>query len=62
MDTQKSKKGLYHYEYFVYTDNLCWGRMFLGQSRSKPEARRIASSAGRGCCKIERRRVYHPQS
>lgn len=49
---------MYHYEYFVYTDNLNYGRMFLGRSRSLSEAHNIGRSACRGCFRVEKRRVY----
>lgn len=49
---------MYHYEYFVYTDNLNYGRMFLGRSRSRSEAQQIGRAACRGCFVVEKRRVY----
>lgn len=48
----------YHYEWFAYTDNLCWGRMLLGRSKSRSEAERIARAANKGCYVIEKHRVY----
>lgn len=50
---------MYHYEYFVYTDNLCYGRMYLGRSRSRSEAVNIGRSACRGCFIVERKRVQN---
>lgn len=49
----------YHYEYFVYTDNLCYGRMFLGKDRSKSAARAIGRWANKGCFTIEKHRVMN---
>lgn len=52
----------YHYEHFVFTDNLCWGRVFLGKSKSLSEARQIGRSANKGCFVVERHRVYNHQN
>ena len=52
-------KRAYHYEYFTYTDNLCYGRMYLGRSRSASEARRIGHRAGKGCFIVQKRRVFN---
>ncbi len=49
----------YHYEYFAYTDNLCYGRIFLGKGSSSREAERIAENANKGCYVIEKHRVYY---
>jgi len=49
----------YHYEYFAYTDNLCYGRIFLGKGASFREVERIAENANKGCYVIEKHRVYH---
>ena len=52
-----SMKGKYHYEFFAYTDNLCYGRMLIGSGRTESEARREARMAGKGVFVIERHRV-----
>lgn len=51
-------KQTFHYGYFVYTDNLCYGRMFLGKFRSLCLAQNVAEHSGRGVCRIMRQRVY----
>lgn len=48
----------YHYEWFAYTDNLNYGRVFLGMDRSYRMAKFIARSANKGCFVIEKHRVY----
>lgn len=48
----------YHYEYFAYTDNLNYGRLYLGQARQKWYAALIAHLANKGCYVIEKHRVY----
>ena len=48
----------YHYEYFAYTDNLNYGRLFLGKDKSYTMAALIARNANKGCCVIEKHRVY----
>ena len=48
----------YHYEFFAYTDNLNYGRLFLGSSRDYRAAKLIARSANKGCYVIEKHRVY----
>lgn len=48
----------YHYEYFAYTDNLCYGRMFLGHDKSLDVARWIAINSNKGCYIILKKRVY----
>jgi len=50
-------KRKYHYEYEVYTDNLCFGRIFLGRASNKTEANMIGNSAQKGCFVVERVRV-----
>ena len=51
-------KRLYHYEYFAYTDNLCYGRILLGKSYNKGLAYRIGQRAYKGCYVVEKHRVY----
>lgn len=51
-------KGNYHYEYFAYTDNLNYGRLYMGQSRQRWYAKMIAQNANKGCYVIEKHRVY----
>lgn len=51
--------GKYHYAWFVYTDNLCYGRMYLGRERSKSIARRIGINANKGVFVLEKKRVYN---
>ena len=48
----------YHYEYFAYTNNMGYGRMYLGQSRSRSIAQYIGQNARKGCFDIEKHRVY----
>lgn len=48
----------YHYEYFAYTDNLFWGRIYLGKSRNQSEAHKIGREAGKGCYMVRRKRVH----
>ena len=50
--------GKYHYEYFAYTCNMCYGRMLLAQSRSRSMASVEAQWANKGCYQIEKHRVY----
>ena len=52
------KKRKYHYEYFLYTDNLCWGRKLLGKGRSPGEARIAAGFGSFGATVMEKHRVY----
>jgi hypothetical protein len=52
------KQNCYHYEYFAYTDNLNYGRMFLGRFYSLWLAQLAAESSNRGAWRVERRRVY----
>jgi len=49
----------YHYEFVAYTDNLNYGRMFLGQAKTKAEATHIARTANKGCFVIEKHRIYN---
>ncbi len=49
----------YHYEYFAYTDNLCYGRLLIGQGRTRTEAAMKAQWSGKGCYAIEMHRVYN---
>ena len=51
-------KRKYHYEYAAYTDNLCYGRKFLGQSTSKTEANAMGRNANKGVYVVEKVRVY----
>lgn len=48
----------YHYEYFAYSDNLCYGRLLLGQSRVLAEAHWAGILANKGAFVIEKHRVY----
>lgn len=48
----------YHYEYFAYTDNLCYGHMLIGQFSSMGIAEFYANLANKGCYVIEKHRVY----
>lgn len=52
----------YHYEYAVFTDNLCYGRMPIGNARTRTEAEAIGQWAGMGVFIIEKHRVYHHES
>lgn len=54
--------GKYHYEWYVYTDNLCWGRMFLGKSTSKSEAETIGINANKGVFIFKKQRTYNKAS
>lgn len=49
---------VYHYEYAVYTNNLNWGRTYLGSGRTYQEANQIGIDAHKGVFVIERVRVY----
>ena len=51
-------KRKYKYVYVAYTDNLCWGRMKLGEGRTYNEAVWIAESANKGCYDIRKERRY----
>ena len=53
------EKKKYHYVYQVYTDNLGWGRTFLGESIHKEIANYIGRTAGKGCFVVERKRKYN---
>lgn len=48
----------YHYEYAAYTDNLCYGRVFLGRGRTHSEAYQIGLAANKGVFVVEKIRVY----
>ena len=52
-------KRTYTYVYKVYTDNLCYGRMLIGEAKSKAEAEAIGWKARKGCYVVERTRVYN---
>ena len=54
------KQRKYHYEWFVYTDNLNYGRMLLVHYRKKSQARVHANNLSfhYGVLSIERHRVY----
>jgi hypothetical protein len=57
-NTTNTKQGLrYAYEWRAYTDNLNWGRFFLGRAATRAGACAIAERANRGAWKIERRRI-----
>lgn len=51
----------YHYEYYVYTDNLLWGHMLLGKADSEPKANMIGRKANKGCFTVKKQRVYDKQ-
>ena len=53
------KPRKYHYEYAVFTDNLCYGRMPIGNARTRTEAEAIGQWAGMGVFVIEKHRVYN---
>lgn len=55
------RPGKYHYEYAVFTDNLCWGRMYLGKGRTRSEAQFIGRWANKGVFIIKKQRVYDKQ-
>lgn len=44
----------YHYEWFVYTDNLTYGRMLLGHVENRKMAERIGQMACKGCYFLEK--------
>ena len=48
----------YHYVYVCYTDNMCWGRMKLGESENKAIANRIGYYANKGCYIVVKERRY----
>ena len=52
-------KGTYTYVYNVYTCNLCWGRMYLGQASTREDAERLGRWAGRGVFVVEKKRKYN---
>lgn len=55
----------YHYEWFVYTDNMCHGRVKVFQSKDKRQALQVKQYCDNkwhpyehyGCCVLERHRV-----
>lgn len=53
----QAKKSNYHYEYFAFTDNLGYGRIFICRNRSRTAAKVVAMNARKGCYVIERHRV-----
>lgn len=53
------KRKKYHYEFFLYTDNLCWGRILLGKGLTREEAIRNARPGNYGCTVVEKHRVYN---
>lgn len=55
-------KKSYHYEYFAYTDNMCYGRMLLGRSTNESIAHAIGQMANKGCYRVEKHRVCNKQS
>lgn len=52
-------KGTYTYVYKVYTHNLCWGRVYLGEALNRDDAYSIGCSAGKGVFVIEKKRKYN---
>lgn len=48
----------YHYEFFAYTDNLCYGRVLIGHRLTYQAAKYLAETAKMGCYIIERHRIY----
>lgn len=48
----------FHYEYFVYTDNLNYGRTYIGKDRSSTTAYNLGRRANKGCFVVEKHRVY----
>lgn len=49
-------KQKYHYVYVAYTDNLCFGRMKIGEASTFKEADSIGFNAGKGCYTVRRER------
>ena len=47
----------YHYVYVTYTDNLCWGRKKIHESRTKPNDMHPYIE-GYGGCVVEKERRY----
>lgn len=58
-DNATPHKSTYHYEYAVYTNNLCWGRVHIGTYATRFEARRGGLLASKGAFDIKRVRVYN---
>ena len=52
-----STKGTYHYEWAAYTNNLCWGRVFICRSKNLSFVKHTAANAGKGCFDIVKVRV-----
>ena len=52
-------KRTYTYVYKVYTDNLAYGRMYLGESDNKSDANAIGQWAGKGCYIVKKARRYN---
>lgn len=50
-------KRKYHYEYFAYTDNMCYGRILIGRG-SYTEANFEAQMANKGAYTVVKQRVY----
>lgn len=50
----------YYYEWYAYTCNLCYGRMFLAKGESKAIVSYEARMANKGCFVLEKKRVYLP--
>lgn len=55
-------KKLYKYNYNIYTNNLCYGKMLVKSFSTLKEARRYFIYNGifkkYGCCDIVKKRVY----
>ncbi len=55
-------KKLYKYNYNIYTNNLCYGKMLIKSFNTLKEARRYFIYNGifkkYGCCDIVKKRVY----
>lgn len=61
-DNEEPHKSAYHYEYAVYTNNLCWGRVYIGTYATRSDARRGGLLASKGAFDIKRVRVYNCRS
>lgn len=51
-------KRKYHYEWAAYTNNLCYGRVFLTRGRNRDIVAFETHNAGKGCFTVNRERVY----
>lgn len=51
-------KRKYHYEWAAYTDNLCYGRIFLARGHDYDSVAAQAVFARKGCFQMKRERVY----